>query len=115
MPLAGLGTAVETTAPGLGLLLTGRVLYGLAIGFAMHAAPAYIAETAPASKRGLLIRCSSSLCSVHLMRCSAFLYAGRKAGLPCKCVRAQALPAQTSHAFQPGLTFWPANTAMLAH
>ena len=43
-------------APSYPLLLTGRVMYGLGIGFAMHAAPAYIAETAPASVRGLLIR-----------------------------------------------------------
>ncbi len=43
-------------APNYPLLLTGRVMYGLGIGFAMHAAPAYIAETAPASVRGLLIR-----------------------------------------------------------
>jgi len=43
-------------APSYPLLLTGRVMYGLGIGFAMHAAPAYIAETASASVRGLLIR-----------------------------------------------------------
>lgn len=35
--------------------MCGRILYGLGIGFAMHAAPAYIAETAPAKLRGLLI------------------------------------------------------------
>jgi hypothetical protein len=39
----------------LGPLLACRVLYGLGIGFAMHAAPAYIAETSPPSVRGLLI------------------------------------------------------------
>ncbi len=32
-------------------------MYGLGIGFAMHAAPAYLAEAAPARVRGLLIRC----------------------------------------------------------
>lgn len=36
-------------------LLLCRVLYGLGIGFAMHAAPAYIAETSPPAVRGLLI------------------------------------------------------------
>ena len=54
--LAGLGTLGEAAAPNLELLILGRVIFGLGIGFAMHAAPAYIAETAPASKRGLLIR-----------------------------------------------------------
>ena len=44
------------TAPGLEILVLGRALYGLGIGFAMHAAPAYIAEAAPARVRGTLIR-----------------------------------------------------------
>ena len=35
-------------APSLPSLLVGRVMYGVGIGFAMHAAPAYIAETCPA-------------------------------------------------------------------
>ena len=35
-------------APSFIVLLCGRVTYGLGIGFAMHAAPAYIAETCPA-------------------------------------------------------------------
>ena len=43
-------------APTLELLLLGRTVYGVGIGFVMHAAPAYIAEAAPARVRGLLIR-----------------------------------------------------------
>ena len=46
-------------ATGLSILVLGRALYGLGIGFAMHAAPAYIAEAAPAKVRGLLIRYSA--------------------------------------------------------
>lgn len=42
-------------SPDYTILIIGRVLYGLGIGFAMHAAPAYIAETAPVNLRGLLI------------------------------------------------------------
>ena len=42
-------------ASSLPLLLLGRATYGLGIGLAMHAAPAYVAETAPAAVRGLLI------------------------------------------------------------
>lgn len=45
-------------APGLEVIIFGRALYGLGIGFAMHAAPAYICEAAPAQVRGILIRCS---------------------------------------------------------
>ncbi|KAL9271291.1 D-xylose-proton symporter-like 3, chloroplastic-like protein [Drosera capensis] len=50
--LGGLSTAY---APGLGVLLLGRVLYGLGIGVAMHGAPLYIAETCPSQIRGTLI------------------------------------------------------------
>ncbi len=43
------GTAAVTmfAAPSYEVLLAGRLLYGLGIGFAMHAAPAYIAEVVP--------------------------------------------------------------------
>ena len=37
------------------VLLGARVLTGLAIGLAMHAAPAYISETSPAGQRGSLV------------------------------------------------------------
>lgn len=39
----------------LNTLLLGRMLYGLGIAFAMHAAPAYISETSPPRVRGLLV------------------------------------------------------------
>jgi len=45
----------EASAGSLGALLAARFGYGLAIGAAMHAAPAYISETAPPSVRGLLV------------------------------------------------------------
>ena len=67
---AGTAAAVLYTAPNYPLLLTGRVTYGLGIGFAMHAAPAYIAETAAASVRGLLIRCAES-CKLFCMYAQA--------------------------------------------
>ncbi|KAK9819163.1 hypothetical protein WJX81_007550 [Elliptochloris bilobata] len=53
--LYGGAAAAMAMAPSLNFLLGGRALYGLGIGFAMHAAPAYIAEAAPARVRGLLI------------------------------------------------------------
>ena len=49
------GAAVMATAPSLELLIVGRALYGSGIGFAMHGAPIYIAETAPPSVRGAFI------------------------------------------------------------
>ncbi|KAL4459129.1 hypothetical protein ABPG75_013994 [Micractinium tetrahymenae] len=53
--LYGIGSLVVALAPGLPVVLAGRLLYGVGIGFAMHAAPAYIAETSPPRVRGLLI------------------------------------------------------------
>jgi sugar porter (SP) family MFS transporter len=50
-----LGALCMGAAPTLIFLLLGRFTYGLGIGFAMHAAPMYIAETSPPSVRGLLI------------------------------------------------------------
>ncbi|GKC53070.1 D-xylose-proton symporter-like protein 3, chloroplastic [Tanacetum coccineum] len=50
-----LGGSVTSYAPGLNVLLLGRVLYGLGIGLAMHGAPLYIAETCPSQIRGTLI------------------------------------------------------------
>ena len=47
--------ASGSEASGLLLVELGRLLYGVGIGCSMHAAPAYIAETSPASVRGVLI------------------------------------------------------------
>ena len=44
-------------APSYSILLSGRVTYGVGIGFAMHAAPAYIAETCPARVRSYDLCC----------------------------------------------------------
>ena len=38
------------------VLILGKMLYGLGIGFALHAAPAYLAEVGHPRIRGLLIR-----------------------------------------------------------
>ncbi|XP_002520519.3 D-xylose-proton symporter-like 3, chloroplastic [Ricinus communis] len=50
-----LGGLITAYAPSLGILLGGRLLYGLGIGLAMHGAPLYIAETCPSQIRGTLI------------------------------------------------------------
>mmetsp|Transcript_664 Transcript_664/g.900 ORF Transcript_664/g.900 Transcript_664/m.900 type:complete len:539 (+) Transcript_664:23-1639(+) len=53
--LYAVGTLVQSLAPSLSLVLGGRLLYGLGIGVAMHAAPLYIAETSPDNLRGKLV------------------------------------------------------------
>lgn len=50
-----LGASVTALAPSLTVLIAGRLLYGVSIGLAMHAAPLYISETAPPQIRGTMI------------------------------------------------------------
>ncbi|CAM6100319.1 unnamed protein product [Calypogeia fissa] len=50
-----LGAGLTSLAPNLSVLIAGRLVYGLSIGLAMHAAPLYISETAPCSIRGTMI------------------------------------------------------------
>ena len=49
------GDSTWDAATGISVLVTGRFIYGLGCGFAMHGAPAYIGEMAPPSIRGLLV------------------------------------------------------------
>jgi len=51
----GAGALGVAFSPTLSTVLAGRLIFGLGIGFAMHAAPAYIAETSPPQVRGLFI------------------------------------------------------------
>lgn len=50
-----LGALVTAFTPNFSILVLGRLVYGVGIGLAMHAAPMYIAETAPTQIRGRLI------------------------------------------------------------
>ena len=52
---------------GLTVLMTGRVVYGLGIGFSMHGAPAYIGEMSPPSIRGLLISLKEAVIVVGIL------------------------------------------------
>jgi sugar porter (SP) family MFS transporter len=49
------GAACAAACPVLWAIYLGILLYGLGIGFAMHAAPVYIAEISPAEVRGTLV------------------------------------------------------------
>lgn len=49
------GALVTAVAPDLVIMVIGRIVFGIGIGLAMHAAPMYIAETAPSQIRGRLI------------------------------------------------------------
>ncbi|KAJ9678498.1 hypothetical protein PVL29_020630 [Vitis rotundifolia] len=49
------GALVTAVAPSFVIMVIGRFVFGIGIGLAMHAAPMYIAETAPTQIRGRLI------------------------------------------------------------
>ncbi|XP_047320847.1 D-xylose-proton symporter-like 2 [Impatiens glandulifera] len=50
-----IGALVTGLAPNFVIMVIGRFIFGIGIGLAMHAAPMYIAETAPSKIRGQLI------------------------------------------------------------
>ncbi|KAG5533983.1 hypothetical protein RHGRI_027989 [Rhododendron griersonianum] len=49
------GAVVTALAPYFVIMVVGRLVFGIGIGLAMHAAPMYISETAPSQIRGQLI------------------------------------------------------------
>lgn len=49
------GAIATTLSPIYSVLIIGRVTYGVGVGLGMHAAPMYIAETAPSQIRGQLV------------------------------------------------------------
>ena len=49
------GTVLQSLAPNLLQLLAGRMVYGLGVGFTLHVAPLYIAESVPAELRGQVV------------------------------------------------------------
>jgi len=53
--LYAFGSGLAALAPSLLLVCAGLTIYGVGIGLAMHAAPLYIAEIAPAEVRGALV------------------------------------------------------------
>lgn len=55
------GAFGETTARGPWSMCAARSAYGGGVGFAMHGAPSYIAETAPASLRGALVSAKEAM------------------------------------------------------
>ncbi|KAJ0970874.1 hypothetical protein J5N97_018833 [Dioscorea zingiberensis] len=50
-----IGALLTAFAPNFPIMVVGRFVFGIGIGLAMHAAPMYIAETAPSEIRGRLI------------------------------------------------------------
>lgn len=52
---AVIGIVIVTLAPGVGMIVVGRLVQGLAVGAASVCGPLYIAEIAPSRMRGLLV------------------------------------------------------------
>jgi MFS family permease len=99
-----LGTALESQSSSFpwafSLLLLGRVLYGLGIGTAMHAAPLYIAETAPSALRGRLVSFKEAAIVGGIVAgyAAGALFGGGGAGGDWQSVFACALPFEAAMA-----------------
>ena len=62
-----IGACLAGFAPNLVLVMVGLFVYGTGIGFAMHAAPVYIAEIAHEKSRGLLVSCKEAIIVVGML------------------------------------------------
>jgi sugar porter (SP) family MFS transporter len=62
-----LGSLVSSLAPGVGMLIGGRVLIGLAIGVASYAVPLYISEMSPPKIRGALVSLNQLMITIGIM------------------------------------------------
>ena len=61
------GSAVSALAGGLAALLAGRVLVGLAIGVSSMLTPLYLAEVAPAERRGAMVSLNQFLITLGIL------------------------------------------------
>ena len=57
------GRSAFNAGTGITILLSGRFIYGLGCGFAMHGAPAYIGEMAPSAIRGKCFHLHLVICA----------------------------------------------------
>ncbi|MDK2955820.1 MAG: transporter, family, galactose:H+ symporter [Desulfovibrionales bacterium] len=62
-----LGSVVSSLAPGVGLLIGGRVIIGLAIGVASYAVPLYISEMSPPKVRGALVSLNQLMITIGIL------------------------------------------------
>ncbi|MBD3380172.1 MAG: sugar porter family MFS transporter [Candidatus Omnitrophica bacterium] len=74
-----LGSLATALAPGVGFLVAGRVVIGIAIGIASFAAPLYISEVSPPNIRGALVSLNqlAITCGIVLSYLIDYLFAGR--------------------------------------
>lgn len=84
--LYGAGALVVAAAPGLPTVMVGRLAYGVGIGFAMHAAPAYIAG-ARGRACAWADRLAGCMGGQACFGCSRKPAANGTVGLPCRCRR----------------------------
>jgi len=62
-----LGSCIAALGISLEMVMAGKAVFGLGIGFAMHSAPVYIAEISPPGVRGFLVSCKEGLIVVGML------------------------------------------------
>ncbi|EFJ14284.1 hypothetical protein SELMODRAFT_181215 [Selaginella moellendorffii] len=78
-----LGAGVMGLAPNFGILLGGRIVAGIGVGFGLMIAPVYTAELAPAASRGALVSFPEIFINVGILLgyIVSYLLSGLSAGL----------------------------------
>jgi SP family galactose:H+ symporter-like MFS transporter len=62
-----LGALAAGAAPGIALLVTGRIIIGIAIGIASFSVPLYISEISPTRKRGALVTMNQLMITIGIL------------------------------------------------
>jgi MFS family permease len=63
----GVGALAVAFAPGVGFIIFGRFLLGLGVGLASMIVPLYIAEIAPANRRGALVSLNQLMTTIGIL------------------------------------------------
>ena len=77
----GVGALLSAFAPSIGILLAGRLVVGIAIGFSSVVAPLYISEIAPADIRGGLVSLYQFAITIGILAAFLIDYAFASSGL----------------------------------
>jgi len=96
---------------GITVLVSGRIVFGMGIGFAMHAAPIYISEMAPSAVRGLLISSKEGMIVVGMV--AGYVFGDVFSHTPGGWAATYALVPATTIAYACGVCFLPESARWL--
>jgi MFS family permease len=85
----GVGALAVALAPGVGFIIFGRFLLGLGVGLASMIVPLYIAEIAPADRRGALVSLNQLMITIGILLSYivGVIFTPSRAGATCSASR----------------------------